>query len=86
MKTFRLLKHLIVPVLGVRVFGPSKFGVGIGPIYYTNVQCTGDESALHFCELSTDTDSCEHYEDAGLRCPEGKSDSYLCESIYTCKH
>lgn len=66
-----ILFHLIIilPNLDIRVFGSSKFGAGIGPIYYTNVQCTGSESALHFCPLSTNTDSCEHYEDVGLRCP-----------------
>ena len=66
---FSLDSHPSSPFLDIRVFGSSKFGAGIGPIYYTNVQCTGTESALHFCPLSTNTDSCEHYEDVGLRCP-----------------
>ena len=39
-----------------------------GPIYLDNVQCTGNEESLEFCELSREIDGCTHSEDAGVSC------------------
>ena len=54
--------------VAVRTFGGSKYGSGIGEIYYKSVSCTGTETCLVTCPASTDTSSCSHEDDAGVRC------------------
>jgi deleted-in-malignant-brain-tumors protein 1 len=52
----------------VRSFGGSKYGPGFGSIYFRDMGCQGTESKLQFCTSSTDTDDCDHTDDAGLQC------------------
>ena len=54
--------------LDVRSFGGSKFGPGIGPIYFRDIDCTGTENSLAYCIANTNVDLCDHSDDAGLRC------------------
>ena len=54
--------------LAVRSFGGSKFGPGLGPIYFRDMGCTGTENSLTYCTSNTDVDLCDHSDDAGLRC------------------
>ena len=46
----------------------ARFGVGTGPIFVDNAQCTGGEPRLLACDYDTHTADCTHSEDAGLRC------------------
>ena len=50
--------------------GSAGFGQGSGSIWLNNVMCTGTESTLIRCgHIGVGiTDSCYHYEDAGVRC------------------
>ena len=50
--------------------GSAGFGQGSGPIWLDNVQCVGSELTLANCShlgLNV-TRSCDHSEDAGVRC------------------
>ena len=53
-----------------RTYRSYYFGQGSGPIWLDSVTCTGNESTLASCgHLGVRiTRSCNHYEDAGLRC------------------
>ncbi|KAJ8019234.1 Deleted in malignant brain tumors 1 protein [Holothuria leucospilota] len=52
------------------------FGQGIGPIWKTDLQCTGSEASLTECsQRSLRKSYCNHYEDAGVAC-EGKKDHF----------
>jgi len=44
------------------------YGAGTGQILLTNVACTGSESNLLECQVSTITTVCNHNEDAGVSC------------------
>jgi len=48
------------------------FGLGTGPIFQTNVQCTGQETFLLDCGYNQDEIgnflSCYHYEAVGVDC------------------
>ncbi|XP_066932365.1 lysyl oxidase homolog 2-like [Clytia hemisphaerica] len=46
----------------------ADHGEGLGNILMTNVACNGTEKHLKDCIHSTDTTSCTHREDAGVRC------------------
>ena len=47
----------------------TQFGQGTGPIFISDVQCTGQESNLFDCSYrSVPTSSCTHYHDAGVKC------------------
>ncbi|KAM6186269.1 scavenger receptor cysteine-rich domain-containing protein DMBT1-like [Rhynchocyon petersi] len=58
---------------GVALAAPrrSLFGVGSGPIFLDNVQCTGNESSLGYCHhLGLSVHNCGHHEDAGAVCSD----------------
>ena len=58
---------------GAVVFNNAYFGAGVGPIYLSNVECTGSEANLTDCSHdSTVICSGGHTEDAGVRC-QGRS-------------
>ncbi|XP_015860437.3 lysyl oxidase homolog 2 isoform X1 [Peromyscus maniculatus bairdii] len=46
----------------------SRLGQGIGPIHLNEVQCTGTEKSIIDCKLNTESQGCNHEEDAGVRC------------------
>ncbi|XP_078610008.1 uncharacterized protein LOC144881125 isoform X2 [Branchiostoma floridae x Branchiostoma japonicum] len=50
----------------------AHFGQGTGPIWMTEVLCTGTELSLPSCDFSTvGPNECGHNEDAGVVCVEG---------------
>ena len=63
--------------------GSATFGQGSGSIWLSSVTCTGNESTLASCgHLGVGiTSSCQHYEDAGVRCSGGRNES---ESTFVC--
>ena len=49
------------------------FGEGTGPIWLTNVQCTGNEAFLRNCaSIFNQATSCTHAQDAGVSCLLGQ--------------
>lgn len=54
------------------------FGHGTGPIAVRDAQCTGLESTLSSCQYSTNTDSCSHGNDAGVKCYNASTSSDVC--------
>lgn len=46
----------------------SRLGQGIGPIHLNEVQCTGTEKSIIDCKFNTESQGCNHEEDAGVRC------------------
>ena len=54
------------------------FGQSTGPIYMSNVICTGAEASITDCTFST-THSCDHSQDVGIYC-QGMN---LCMYMYT---
>ena len=51
----------------VGALGWAAFGVGSGPIWYNNVQCSGNETNLTQCKSSGEL-TCGHDWDAGVIC------------------
>ena len=47
----------------------ASFGEGSGLIHFRQVACTGIEAILANCSHETNTDVCQHSEDAGVVCP-----------------
>ena len=66
--------------------GSAGFGQGSGPIWLDGVTCTGNESTLASCgHLGINFKrSCDHNNDAGVRCTELESMLYnnTCMYIY----
>ena len=50
----------------------AYYGPGRGRIWLRNVTCNGGESKLTDCTHSTDVDSCDHFQDAGVSCITGE--------------
>ena len=51
------------------------YGGGSGPIHFAGFQCRGDESHLVNCSVDFSGPAvvpCQHFEDAGVRCPSGE--------------
>ena len=54
-----------------------RYGGGSGPIHYAGFACSGAESALAACLVVqnasiADITNCRHFEDAGVRCTDGR--------------
>ena len=48
----------------------AYFGRGSGPVFMTNVHCSGSETHLVNCSHSTlPSQYCSHYYDVGVECP-----------------
>lgn len=60
--------HLILSITGASAFSSATFGAGTGPIFLDQVACSGTESNLLECTSSSQTTSCQHSDDAGVRC------------------
>ena len=54
----------------------AYFGEGSGPIWYSNVLCSGREMNLTQCSTATSENNCLHSEDAGVICTS-KSNCFL---------
>ena len=61
-----------------KAIGSAGFGQGSGPIWLDSVTCTGSESTLASCgHIGVNiTRSCNHSEDAGVRCTGGQGIYY----------
>ena len=53
----------------------AEHGEGEGPIFYDEVDCTGNEQRLMDCYFET-TPDCGHHEDAAVNC-FGKTIEYV---------
>ena len=55
--------------VGVTVYSSSPFGQGNGPIFFTDVGCSGSETSLLMCSRNVfGVTSCTHSRDVGLKC------------------
>ena len=59
---------LIVIYTGALTYSYSYFGQGHGGIFLSNVACSGVESTLMDCSSSFGVHTCQHYDDAGVKC------------------
>ena len=51
----------------------TTIGMGAGPVFYDQVQCTGSELRLHDCNRNPlEQNSCSHSTDVGVTCIPGK--------------
>ena len=57
------------------VYASAAFGQGALPILLNNVMCNGFETQLTSCAYDSNTLSCSHSEDAGIKCIRGEYDS-----------
>ena len=46
----------------------AAFGLGTGPVFLSNLRCTGTESSLLSCGHLIGVTSCSHFNDAGVVC------------------
>ena len=53
---------------GARAYSSAFFGQGDGMIPMNNVSCDGTEAMLTNCSFDSNTGSCHHGKDAGVRC------------------
>ena len=59
---------------GALAYSYSRFGRGTGGIFLDNMNCRGTESRLIDCRHSgIGVHNCDHTDDAGVRCSNGKS-------------
>ena len=70
------MSTIVTTITGAVAFGGAAFGEGSGEIFLADVDCKGTESSLDKCP-SSDTDSCSHSEDAGVRCIGKMSDPFV---------
>ena len=64
----------MIVFLGAQAVVGAAFGQGLGRIWLDSVQCTGTEGELGNCTAdSSGVNSCTHAQDAGVRCPAGRS-------------
>ena len=69
-------KTLTLTFSGAEALTQATFGEGLGRIWLDNVRCTGSERILLNCTASfTGINPCTHAQDAGVRCPIGKTNT-----------
>ena len=66
---------------GARPHNYGHYGKGSGPIFLSDVDCTGDETSLFNCTHDPGT-GCEHADDVGVECGEELDDSDYFENIH----
>ena len=70
MSKVNAIDHCLYMQTGVRAYYSAHFGQGVGDIHSIYVGCTGTESELLNCPyIIPSASSCNHYADAGVRCP-----------------
>ncbi|CAH1264294.1 SSC5D [Branchiostoma lanceolatum] len=61
------------------------FGPGSGPVWLSDVKCTGNESNILDCPQSKFGDNeCDHLDDVGVVCDENECNSNPCQNSGTC--
>ena len=60
------------PLTGAIGLRNAHYGQGSGPIYMTEVLCTGNESSLLECAFTNSTESCNHGMDASVICGDAE--------------
>ena len=50
----------------------SAFGAASGWIWWNSLDCQGTETSVTNCSYSTDTSTCDHSMEAGVRCMAGE--------------
>ncbi|XP_032937215.1 lysyl oxidase homolog 2 isoform X2 [Catharus ustulatus] len=46
----------------------ARLGQGMGPIHLNEIECTGFEKSVTDCKFNTESQGCNHEEDAAVRC------------------
>ncbi len=72
--------------LPIEIHKTYSFGAGVGPIYYNEMNCSGNETRLSDCPHRAHVlGPCQHNQDAGIVCGIGKTcatKSYVLLCIY----
>ncbi|NWI21700.1 DMBT1 protein, partial [Crypturellus soui] len=55
---------------GKAVAASGLFNAGSGPIWLSDVNCTGTEIVLSYCKVKVEENNCDHREDAGVVCSD----------------
>ena len=53
---------------GALAFRGARFGQGVGPIFLDQLACRGDEQRVLDCNSFLGVHTCDHTQDAGIRC------------------
>ena len=74
-------------IIAGTAYSNAQYGAGSGPIYLTEVSCTGTETSLLQCNSDPILSSgCSHAEDAGVKCEGSNKVCYfrvVCNLLYT---
>ncbi|CAH1248833.1 PRSS12 [Branchiostoma lanceolatum] len=62
----------------------TNFGPGSGPIFLSDVRCTGNESTILGCPHKYRDNDCEHEDDVGVVCDVDECNSNPCQNRGTC--
>ncbi len=65
---------------GAQALGRAHFGRGSGPILLDDVGCSGSETSLINCSYDSNTNDCNHFEDASVICT-GEKLACMCINI-----
>ena len=60
------------------MYSSAHFGEGTGPIFMTDLECSGSESNLFNCSHTSPSTAYSHSEDAGVRCSPCEFFSPIC--------
>ena len=56
------------------------YGGGEGGIFFSHIQCTGNESRLEYC-IGNIAVNCSHDQDAGVKCADGELTCTVCWAL-----
>lgn len=72
--------HALNLYIGATAFSNAFYGMTVGPIHVSNVECTGNETGLIDCVYdSIPSTGCDHSDDAGVLC---QGIMYLASSLH----